>query len=189
MEPAKEGHGASCTWRKLHLGVDEQSGEIVAAVLSSNNVHDGEALLDLLELDLLEQIEEPLSQVTGDGSYDQRRCYEALQQRQQAQGQALQVTIPPRRGAHIWQHGNCHTDPLARDENVRTIRQMGRKRWKEESGYHRRSLAQTAISRYKRIIGDKLRAREFCRQAKEAFVGVLLLNRMTALGMPESYQV
>ena len=179
-------HGKSKrrTWRKLHLGVSEQSGEIVAAVLSSNNMSDGEVLPQLLE-----QVEEPIAQLSGDGGYDQRPCYQALRERQEEQEQPLKVTIPPRRGARIWQHGNHNAQRLARDENVRAIRQKGRKRWKQENGYHRRSLAETAMSRYKRIVGDRLQARDFARQAKEAFIGVLILNRMTALGMPQSYPV
>lgn len=74
-----------------------------------------------------------------------------------------------------------------RDENLRVIRRVGRKRWKQESRYHRRSLAETAMSRYKRIVGEKLQARDFARQSTEAFIGVLMLNRMTMLGMPQSY--
>jgi len=101
----------------------------------------------------------------------------------------LKVTIPPRRGARIWKHGNSKAQKLARDENLRAIRQVGRKRWKEQSGYHRRSLAETAMARYKRMVGDKLQAREFDRQCSEAFVGVVMLNTMTALGRPQSYPV
>lgn len=179
-------HGASKrrTWRKLHLGVDEKSGEIVAAVLSSNNVSDGEAFGMLLG-----QVDEPLAQVSGDGGYDQRGCYEALQKRQEEQGQSLKVAIPPRRGARIWNHGNNTGERLARDENLRAIRQVGRKRWKQESGYHRRSLAESAMSRYKRVVGEKLQARDFKRQAKEAFIGCLILNRMNALPRPDSYAI
>ena len=53
----------------------------------------------------------------------------------------------------IWQHGNCAAPPLVRDENLRRIRKAGRKRWKQESGYHRRSLAETAMFRFKTIFG------------------------------------
>ena len=121
-------HGKSKrrTWRKLHLGVDESSGEIVAAVLSSNNVSDGEVLPMLLA-----QVEEPLAQLSGDGAYDQRLCYEALHQRELHQRElhqqrkeaepTLKVTIPPRRGARIWQHGNRKQERLARDKNLREI--------------------------------------------------------------------
>ncbi len=179
-------HGKSKrrTWRKLHLGVNEQSGEIVTAVLSSNNVSDGEVLPQLLE-----QVEEPIAQLSGDGGYDKRPCYQALQERQTEQGQPLKVTIPPRRGARIWRHGNSRAQRLARDENLRAIRQRGRQQWKQESGYHRRSLAETTISRYKRLVGEKLQARDFARQSTEAFVGVLMLNRMTARGRPQTYPV
>jgi hypothetical protein len=88
-------------------------------------------------------VEAPIAQVSGDGGYDQRVCYDTLRQHQAAQGQALRVTIPPRHGARIWQHGNSKGERLARDENLRRVRQVGRQKWKAESGYHRRSLAET----------------------------------------------
>lgn len=179
-------HGISKrrTWRKLHLAVDEASGQLVGAVLSTNDVADSAALPALLE-----QVEEPLAQLSGDGSYDQRVCYDTLRKRQQEQGESLRVTIPPRHGARIWQHGNRRAERLARDENLRRVRQIGRQKWKEESGYHRRSLAETAMFRFKTIFGDKLSARIFESQAAEAFIRCAALNRMTQLGMPQSYAV
>lgn len=176
-------HGISKrrTWRKLHLAVDEASGEIVGAVLSTNDVAESAALPSLLK-----QVEEPIKQVSGDGSYDKSVCYETLQKRQHEQGEPLRVTIPPRHGARIWQHGNSKAERLARDENLRRVRQVGRQKWKEESGYHRRSLAETAMFRFKSIFGDKLRARVFESQAAEAFLRCAALNRMTQLGMPDS---
>ena len=171
------------TWRKLHLAVDEATGEIKAAVLSTNNMGDGQVLPDLLA-----QVEEPIGQVSADGSYDSGSCYKVLHKRQEEQGQALRVAIPPRRGARIWQHKN-QGEALPRDENLRRMRQIGRKRWKQESGYHRRSLAETAMFRYKSLLGEKLWARQFPRQAREAFIGCVALNRMTALGRPDSYAV
>jgi len=179
-------HGISKrrTWRKLHLAVDEASGQILGAVLSTNDVADSAALPALLE-----QVEEPIAQVSGDGSYDKRLCYDTLQKRQQEQDEPLRVTIPPRHGARIWQHGNSKGERLARDENLRRVRQIGRQKWKEESGYHRRSLAETAMFRFKTIFGDKLSARVFESQAAEAFLRCAALNRMTQLGMPDSYAV
>jgi hypothetical protein len=99
------------------------------------------------------------------------------------------VTIPPRHGARIWQHGNSKAQRLARDENLRRVRRVGRQKWKEESGYHRRSLAETAMFRFKTIFGDKLSARVFESQAAEAFLRCAALNKMTQLGMLESYAV
>jgi Transposase DDE domain len=166
------------TWRKLHLAVDEATGEIVAAVASEAEVSDDEALLDLLT-----QVSGELSQVSADGAYDKRRCYEAIERH------GAKAIIPPRRDAKIWQHGNCAAPPHPRDENLRAIRQKGRRQWKQDSGYHRRSLAETAFFRLKTIFGPTLQARHFRPQATELFLKVAALNRMTHLGMPQSYRL
>lgn len=171
-------HGYTCrrTWRKLHIGVDEASGEIVAAVLATNNFTDGQVLPDLLE-----QIIEPIAQVSGDKAYDKRNCYEAIRARR------ARAAIPPQKGAHIWQHGNSKQQRHIRDENLRRIRAVGRKKWKQEVGYHRRSLAETAVFRVKILFGERVSARGFEGQAAQALVRCAALNRMTQLGMPDSY--
>lgn len=46
-----------------------------------------------------------------------------------------------------------------RDEHIQLIRQICRRRWQKESGYSRRSLVETAMFRYKTIIGRRLRSR------------------------------
>jgi Transposase DDE domain len=164
------------TWRKLHLGVDEATGEIVAIVASEAGLTDDDVVPDLVE-----QVNRPIQQVSADGAYDKRKCYETLETT------GAKVTIPPRRDAKIWQHGNSGGEPWQRDENLRAIRRLGRKRWKKESGYHRRSLAETAIFRLKTIFGATLQSRNFAQQATELFLRAAALNRMTQLGMPESY--
>jgi IS5 family transposase len=166
------------TWRKVHLGVDEASGELVAAVVTTNNYSDSQVLPDLLA-----QVEEELKQVSGDGGYDKRNCYTAIQAR------GAQATIPPQRNAKIWQHGNTKAQRLARDQNLRRIRQGGRAAWKRESGYHRRSLAETAMFRLKTIFGDRVTAHGFAGQAAQVLVRCAALNRLTQLGRPDSYRV
>jgi len=99
------------------------------------------------------------------------------------------IAVPPQRNARIWQHGNSSKPPLPRDQNLRRIRRVGRKRWKQESGYHRRSLAETAVFRFKIIFGNRLSARTMPRQITEARIKCAALNRMTQLGMPDSYRV
>ena len=64
-----------------------------------------------------------------------------------------------------------------------------RQAWQKESDYHRRSLAETTVFRFKTIFGDRLAAREEQRQQTEARLKCAALNRMTRLGMPESYRV
>jgi IS5 family transposase len=166
------------TWRKLHIGVDEASGEIGAAVVTTNNFSDGQVLPDLLA-----QVEAELSQVTGDGGYDDRQCYEAISER------GARAVIPPQKGARIWRHGNSKAERHARDENVRSIRRHGRPKWKRESQYHRRSLAETTMFRLKMIFSERVAARGFDGQAAQMLVRCAVLNRMTHLGMPQSYAV
>jgi IS5 family transposase len=166
------------TWRKLHLGVDEASGEILAAVVSTNNLSDADALPDILD-----GIDGEIEQVSADGAYDQRKCYDAIRQHQ------AKATIPPRKGAKIWRHGNSKSERHNRDENLRRIRKVGRKTWKHESGYHRRSLAETTMFRFKTIFGGKLRSRKFENQAVELFLQCAALNRMIGHGKPDTYKV
>jgi IS5 family transposase len=174
----QHGYSYRRTWRKVHLGVDEASGELVAAVVTTNNYSDSQILPDLLA-----QVEEEIQQVSGDGGYDRRNCYEAIRARQ------AQATIPPQRNAKIWQHGNTKAERLARDQNLRRIRQVGRAAWKRECGYHRRSLAETTMFRLKTIFSERVTARGFAGQAVQVLVRCAALNRMTQLGKPDSYRV
>jgi hypothetical protein len=174
----QHGYSKRRTWRKLHLGIDETTKEIVARVLTTNDMGDGEVFPDLLE-----QIDEPLSQASGDGAYDSFGNHDLLSQR------GIKITIPPQRNARIKQHGNSNAPPLSRDEIIREIRKLGRAEWKKQSGYHRRSIAETTMFRYKKIFGDGLNAILFDSQANEAFIKCNILNKMTSLGMPESYVV
>ena len=174
----QHGYTKRRTWRKLHLGADETTGEIVAAVVTTNNVADSQVLEDLLE-----QVEDKVEQVSGDGSDDKRNCYEAIRKRK------AKAAIPPRRDAKIWQHGNTKQERLIRDENLRRIRQVGRRQWKQEVSYHRRSLAETQMLRVKTIFGDQVSARQFAGQATQVLVRCAALNTMTHLGMPDSYAV
>ena len=173
-------HGVSKrrTWRKLHLCVDEASLEIIVAGGSTNSVSDGEMLAGLLA-----EISDEVCQVSADGIYDQRKCYEAIKRKQ------ARAAIPPRHGARIWQHGNVRAERLARDENLRSIRKQGRTGWKEEAGYHRRSLAETTVFRYKITFGDRLHSRTIENQFNEMFIKCAALNRMLYLGRPQSYKI
>ena len=166
------------TWRKLHLGADEATGELVAAAVSTNACGDGQALPALLA-----QVEGDIVQVTGDGGYDDRRCYDAIRE------QGARAVIPPQKGARIWRHGNTKAERHDRDENLRYCRTHGRAKWKREYDYHRRSLAEVAVFRLKMIFGERASARSFEGQAAQLLVRCAALNRMTHLGMPDSYQV
>ncbi|WP_341531517.1 IS5 family transposase (plasmid) [Nostoc sp. UHCC 0302] len=172
------GAGKRRTWRKLHLGCDEGTGEILAAMVTTNDVADCEVLPDLLE-----QIDTPIEQISGDGGYDTFGCYNTITSRD------AKAVIPPRSSAKIQQHANSKELPHPRDENIRRVRQVGSKQWKQESAYHRRSLSETAMFRLKSIFGGKLRRRFFENQAVELLLQCAALNRMIQLGKPDSYKV
>jgi hypothetical protein len=121
--------------------------------------------------------------VTTDGAYDHRHCYDEIAQRE------AKAVIPPRKDAVIWQHGNCNIPPHPRDENLRYIRKHGRKKWKWDLGYHRRSLAETTMFRFKAIFGSNLSSRKFDNQAAELFIKCAALNRMIQIAKPDSYEV
>ncbi len=173
-------HGISKrrTWRKLHLGVDEQTGEILAAMVTTNDFSDGQMLPNLLD-----QIEGEIEQVSADGAYDQKQCYDAIRDRE------AKAAIPPRRGAKIWHHGNRKSERHNRDENLRRVRKVGRKAWKQESHYHRRSIAETTMFRFKTIFSSSVRSRKFDNQAVELFIKCAALNRMIQIAKPNSYRV
>ena len=135
---------------------------------------------------LLTQVDEAVEAVGGDGVYDKQKVFDALATRSDP---SIRPIIALRKDATIHQHGNCKIPPLARDEILRAMRRKGRKGWKQASGYHRRSLAETQIYRYKHLIGDKLKARSWINQQVESRLGCALLNRMIHLGKPQSYRV
>ena len=170
------------TWRKLHVGVNEATGEVVAQTLTSHRIDDASQVAPLLA-----QVEEAVGAVGGDGAYDRQKVFDALAT--PPSGPPIQPIMALRKDATIQQHGNCKAPPLARDEILRAIRQKGRKGWKQESSYHRRSLAETLIYRYKHLIGGKLKARSEANQQVESRLGCAILNRMIHLGKPESYRI
>jgi hypothetical protein len=169
-------HGADKrrTWRKLHLAIDHRTQEAVACSMSEQYV------LDRRELPgLLKDVEGDVAEVLGDGAYDFHDCYRAINARR------ARSVIPPQVRARV-RSGSEFGD---RNAAVLRGREVGRDEWKKEAGYHRRSLAETAMMRLKTIFSDKLKAREWRRQVTELRVRCAALNRMTSLGMPRSYAV
>ena len=75
-----------------------------------------------------------------------------------------------------------------RNQHLREIQERGRMNWQKENRYGRRNISELSIQRRKRILGNQLHAREFTRQKVEAMIGSGILNKMTSLGMPQSYR-
>lgn len=157
-------------WRKLHLAVDTDTHEIIAAELSLSNVSDGEVLPNLLK-----QTRRRIVEISGDGAYDTRLCYEAIRIKRAA------PLIPPREGAAFWEQG--HPRNLA----VGYQKLYGsNKHWKKKYGYHKRPLSETAMFRVKKLLGETLSLRNYNAQVGETYAMIKALNKLTGLGMPET---
>ena len=174
----KHGWNYRRTWKKIHIGMDSL-GEIRAVVVTESSVHDNVAVPAILN-----QEKTPITDFYGDGAYDSRSIYKQLQTRG-VQG----FHIPPQTNAKIWIHGNKEGDPHPRDENLRAIRKSTRKKWKEESGYHTRSLGETIMYRYKTTFGQHLSFRKESSQNTEIINKCNILNVFHHLGTPSSYKV
>src|ERR671912_508343 len=165
-----EKHGrARRSWRKLHLAVDADTGEIVARVLTGKEAADPDQVPVLLE-----QVEGEIASVMADGAYDGEPVYQAIAEHQPQAPPS--IVIPPRRSAVL--SAQADTAPSQRDGHIRHIREQGRSAWREATEYGKRSLVETAIGRYKALIGPRMRARTLSNQQGEVALGMGLLNRM-----------
>ena len=174
----KHGTRTRRAWRKLHLGVDASTGRIEAVELTGRETDDGSRVGPLLDL-----VEGVVASFTGDGAYDRDDVYAGVAVRHPEAA----VVVPPRRDAVP--SGTAETAPTRRDRHLQFIAERGRTGWQKVSGYNRRALAEAAISRYKRVIGDALRSRTDRRRATEVAVAACALNRMLELGRPKSVRI
>jgi Transposase DDE domain len=174
----KHGTRRRRAWRKLHIGVDAETGQILASELTSKDVDDGSQVEPLLD-----QITAPLASFIGDGAYDQIDIYGTVTQLHPD----ADVIVPPRSTAVL--SDMAESTPTQRDRHLQSIAEHGRLGWQKRSGYNRRALVETAISRLKRVIGDALRSRTDGRRATEVAIAIAALNRMLTLGCPKSVRI
>src|SRR3982751_3289496 len=174
----KHGTRRRRSWKTLHIGMDADTGRIVASELTPHAVDDGSQVVPLLD-----QVTGPLASFTGDGAYDRKDVYDAVLERHPD----ARVIVPPRSSAVP--SAAVETAPTQRDRHLQLIAEHGRMGWQTASGYNRRAMAGAPIGRFKRVIGDGLRSRTDQRQATEMNVAVMVLNRMLELGRPESVRI
>jgi hypothetical protein len=131
----QERHGTTTrrSWRKLHIGLDADTGQIMAATVTNHDADDASQV-------------EPRS-----------------------------TAVPSK---------TAETAPTQRDRHLQFIAKHGRMAWQKASGYTTRARAETAIGRFKQVIGDGLRSRTERRRTTEVDVAVHTLNRMLDLGRP-----
>jgi hypothetical protein len=170
-----EKHGTSRrrSWRKLHIGIDAGSGEIVAIELTDKDVDDAARTGALLD-----QITDPITSFTADGAYDQDRVYQAVAERHPD----AVVLVPPRSTAAL--STSAETAPTRRDQHIQEIAEHGRMGWRKSSGYNARPKVEASTGRYKRVIGDALRSRSKETETTEVAIAARVLNQMPGFGRP-----
>jgi len=173
----KHGGSKRRLWRKIHIGIDEQTLEIRAIEVTSSSIGDSPMLPGLLS-----QIApgQEIGSVTADGAYDTRNCHDAIAARN------AHAVIPPRKNAKLWKPDT--PGARARNEAVRSSKYLGRALWRQLTGYHRRSRVETKMHCVK-LLGQRLSARDFDRQVAEIQIRAAILNGFTALGIPKTVAV
>ena len=171
-----EKHGTKTrrSWRKLHIAVDADTGQIAAAALTTSDVDDASQVGALLD-----QVDGPIASFTADGAYDQDGVYGEVA----ARHPEVSVIVPPRSSAVP--SDTAQTTPTMRDRHLQIMTERGRMTWQKASGYNWRALVKADISRFKQVIGDGLRSRSDGRRATEVAIAANVLNQMLELGRPE----
>ena len=168
----KHGGPKRRVWRKIHLGIDEQTLEVRAVEIAGSHIGDAPVLPDLLsQIPAHEQI----GSGAADGAYDTRKCHDAIADR------GANAVIPPRKNPKPWK--TVTAGAVARNEALRASKYLGRAIWRNWSGYRRRSRAETKMHCMK-LLGQRLMARDFDRQVAEVRIRIAVMNGYTALGIP-----
>lgn len=176
----KYGIGKRRTWRKLHIGIDVHTQEIVCVQLTSNAEDDAAVAAKMLE-----HKTEKINSFRGDGAYDDFVFRETL-------GSSVKQIIPPPKDAVV--HRGSKRKPAKeylrqRNEAVEFIEEYDREQWKIKQAYHRRSLNEVVMFRYKTSFTGQMKARKMENQQTEAALKCKILNTYKQQGMPITYKI
>jgi hypothetical protein len=163
---------------RADIGLDADTGQIVAATLTSEDVDDGFEVGPLLD-----QVPGPVAPFTADGGYDQDGVAAAVAGRHPEAA----IIVPPRSAAVPSE--TAATAPTQRDRHLQSIPEHDCAGWQKASNYTKRAHVEAAIGRFKQVIGNGLRSRTDRRRATEVDPAVHALNRMLELGRPISVRI
>jgi IS5 family transposase len=166
-------HGADKrrSWIKVHIGVDTRTQELVAIEVTDDKTADMTAFPNIMK-----KAGKSVKRVLADGGYDFASCRKFLYER------GIQECIPPRK------NGKVKDDPSLKERNfaIELSALLGGGKegvnlWKKVTGYHKRSLAETAFSRLKRLFGERLSSKTFKNLVSETIFRCHVLNRMNRI--------
>ena len=124
---------------------------------------------------LVAPIKDKVKHITADGAYDNNPTYKILTKK----FPCSDIVIPPQKGA-----AENKDNEFFRNRNILEIKYYGHMQWQKCRDYGKRNNSELAIQRYKRILGNKLHARDsrdFERQKQEAIIGCSILNKMMCI--------
>lgn len=169
-------------WKKVHFAIDLNEQQILSMVYTKSNVNDCEVVNKLSGA-----IKGKIVKAIADGAYDTEEVHKLIY------GWGAQALIPPaitsKAQSELKSKKPYKEHLKQRDETIKRIKEegdfkTGLKEWKKESGYHRRSLIETCMFRFKRIFGFHLQQKVENGRKNEIITKVNLLNKMSVLGMP-----
>jgi hypothetical protein len=177
----QHGYSKRRTWKKLHLAICPDSNEILFVKLTDNKTPDHKIYPQFIK-----SAPKTVKRTYGDGAYDKSICYRANSDH------GSTPIIPPQRNGRY--RVDAPNQLQGRNSALLEIKGLGndesaRKLWKKLKGYHRRSLAETGMYRFKTIFGRDLKSRTLQGQQSEAYIKSKALNIMTNLGMPQSMRI
>ncbi|MFC0387229.1 IS5 family transposase [Muricoccus vinaceus] len=177
-KPSGAGHEG---WRKLHVAVDPDTGQILAEELTRSDVHDTVPVPALLD-----RVTGWIGRVYGEAAYAGRPTYRVVAEPRQVLPNAEGVFRPKAPDVRAADQ----LDPLTgRGRHARHVARDGRRAWERATGYGRRNAAEWTHSRWKRVLGGGLRSRGLEAQRAEAAIIAGVLNRMAELGLPRAQRV
>ena len=170
---SKHGWSKHRTWLKMHLAINAETQTIEAVIMTGNDANDASQTKPLLNA-----IKGKVISLRGDGGYDKKKVRQELVER------GIKQTIPPQENAVIKDKNKPYA--VERNEAIKRIKETDRATWKKETGYHKRSLVEVAMYRYKTIFTSALQSRKIEYENKEVIFKCKLLNQMAELVMPKS---
>ena len=168
-------------WRKLHVTIDVNTGEILSGKYTKSSENDGPQLSSMLE-----SINEEISAVCGDMAYDTLNCRRIIYER------GARQLIPPIRKARLSKNNRNirkYKEILEERDNavnyihsntINSDQSMARAAWKEKSGYHARSLVETTMFQIKTHCRDRLTNKREDTRATQALIKCKLINKIIA---------
>ena len=159
------------SWIKVHLAVDDKTGEILSVEITTERKTDASQLPKMMKK--MKSLN--ISCVYADGAYDQTKCREAI-----CAAGAVPF-IPPRKNARLKKGKNGELVDSYRNDDILYIWELGAAAWKQDLGYHRRNLSETAMMRLKHFFSERLSSLSFKMQKQEVLMRIQILNELNAV--------